>query len=204
MLRVRVPSAGWAGGPGLNTFYFVATVENANTATICVDRVHAALLNLDSIWSNGHTMQVSGEVDQIDSITGDITNTFSVASPALLGPSVTAADELPPATASQVEWVTSTFLAGRRLRGRAYLSPLNRNMFGPLGTIPNASLPPLEAFAGAIVLPLSTDPDMVVWRRPRKAQPLHVPPRAARPGATGKVTSWIIPTKFAVLKSRRD
>lgn len=204
MLRVRVASAGWAGGPGLNTFYFVATVENANTATTCVDRVHAALLDLDSIWANGHTMQVSGDVDQIDSITGDITNTFSVASPALIGPNTSGLGEMPPATAAQVEWVTSTFLAGRRLRGRAFLSPLNFNMSSQAGTIPVASLAPLENFAGAIVLPLSTDPDMVIWRRPRKANATHVPPITARAGATGKVTSWRTPTKFAVLKSRRD
>lgn len=205
MLRVRVVGTGWEGGPSLNTFYFSRPEnEDVDTAVLCIDRVHAALTDASDLWPSNVPHQVTTEVDVLDFVTGEIEDTLSpdpVASVPGGGPDTS---RMAPHTALLLRLNTATFLAGRRVQGRTFISPLYSAMTDGSGA-PTATAVTLgEAFGEALIDEGGTALHAVVWRRPRVAVPEAEPPITARVGAIAPITSVTVPTKFAVLRSRRD
>lgn len=205
MLRVRVSSTGWAGGPGLNTFYFNDITEDSNSASNCVARVHDALSSCTGIFPTQIEHVVIPDVDKLDPINGEIVATFSVSPLAPIVGGSLSTDMLPPATAVLVKLGTNVFVEGRRIRGRAFFSPLASNNSSGLGVPTTLVAPNVDAFGAAMLNKGVTTPDLVVWQRPRAADPLHKPkPVTARDGHTAVVTAFSTPAKFSVLRSRRD
>lgn len=194
MLRVRVASSGWDGGPGLNTFYFSGTTENAADAQVAHDRVRAALAaSFNGIWANRVTGIVAADVDVINASNGQITNTHTVtASAAVLGTS--GASILPTSTALMLRLGTGGYVGGRKVRGRVYVSPMG------LGVADNNGAPVIglsvgvAAFANAMTFEMTNGVQWVVWHRPK----LGVG------GLALNVTTCTFAPKFAVLRSRRD
>lgn len=206
MFRVRVAGSGWTGGPGLNTFYFTQDTDSyiLSGAQLAHDRVHAAFVDSAGLYPNTHTRVVSPLVDVLDPVTGEITNTFTVTPSANVPGTGPDASMSAPATALMVRFLTSTFLSGRRLQGRAFLSPLYSQMTDGAGT-PTATAIGHGQALGAALLDVGIEQvNLVVWRRPRVAKPEATPPVTARVGATGLVVAYSTPDKFAVLRSRRD
>lgn len=194
MIRVRTTISGWSGGPGLGTQYFVTPLQDAAAALRCATYVHDLWATaLSGMFVNSVALTVQPEVDVLDSATGAITNTFSVAPPAVVagagGPNIA-----PPALAALLKLGTDTFVAGRRVRGRSYLSPLADGVIGLDGEI----LPAIANGKGAVleVMNAATEPGdlWVVWHRPK----------LKLGGLAAPITSTSMPTKIAVLTSRRD
>lgn len=203
-MRCRAVLSGWQGGPGLMTFYFTGTTEDAADAGICVDRVHAALVAGAGLWNRQIRLQVSGDVDVITPSTGAITNTLSVPPPAVIVGAENDDTFAPFATAQLLAIKTGTFLAGRRLQGRMFLSPLGGNMLEGNGTASIASTTAATTLGNVLYARIAAgDPGWSVWRRPRAARVLPTP-LPARAGDVGLVTSWLAKDKLAVLRSRRD
>lgn len=204
MMRVRVTVSGWSGGPGLQTFYFTDASETNTEAGHCVTRVQAAIDSLKELIPPTVTYQVQSNVDVMNPVNGDITaSLIGTTQPAIVG---TAAGglHLPPSVALVIRLHTDTFLAGRRLQGRAFISPLSTNNSTAVG-IPAAAVHTIVNNFGNILNDTgSTSPLPVIWRRERLAVPTAVPPVTHRDGTTGRMTTSSLKPTFGVLRSRRQ
>lgn len=194
MLRVRMALTGWPGGPGLSTFYFDATTDDVVSAARAVGCVQSAVTgHWKNVWPLTVHAQVSGDVDVIDRETGDITDTLSVDIPASVA-GAGASEYAPIATALVLSLTTGTFIAGRRLRGRIFFSPVANNMVQADGTPMTTAIGFIEG-GGADVLEFLTEGDAwVVWHRPVNGAG----------GQTGRIVSSVCHDKFGILRSRRD
>ena len=125
MYRVRVTGTGWTGGPSLNTFYFTSGSYDAAGALSVVGHVRSVwAATIANLFPSGDTYQVLGDVDVVDPANGNVTDTFSVAPPAVVPGS--AVNTLAPIVAAALlQETTGLFLSGRRLRGRAFFSPIS-------------------------------------------------------------------------------
>lgn len=204
MMRVRVRGDGWQGGPSLNTFYFTAAPEDAASAKAAYDRVHAAFVSGNALFPQSVTHTVLPEVDFVLPATGDIVATVAVNGLAVItGASVTNSI-MPPSIAMLLRLTTATYLEGRRIQGRAFLSPVTQTAAADADGTPSPSLISAATQFGNTLKGLAgTVPPLVVWRRPRIAA-VGPPVVTARVGSTAEVTGVSVPDKFASLRSRRD
>jgi hypothetical protein len=194
MLRVRVVGTGWTGAPGLNTFYFgITATPDAGDLQDVYDRVRGFFTGVAAIFENDTTWTVDTAVDELDPATGVLIGSATVGTPgaAVVG---TGTDGLAPTSSMcTLALGTNTFIAGRRLRGRAFLGPLNK------GAIVNGSFS-----SSAIAIVDGVAPDLsdtsngaavnVVWHRPV----------GGTGGSVGDVTAWQSRSALGVLRSRRD
>jgi hypothetical protein len=93
-----------------------------------------------------------------------------------------------------VTWKTDAVLAGRRVRGRTYLGPLQIGVNEADGSPAAAALALAETFATEWTDNGLTDTFAVVWHRPV----------GGAGGTAEDITGHQIRDKFAVLRSRRD
>lgn len=210
MYRVRAASTGWAGAPGLNTFYFLRSADPAQAtesdATLCANRVRDAFTATNTLWPTQWTVQVSSEVEVLAISTGNLIDSFSVPPIAAIS-GVSQAGFGPLPACMLVRLKTNTFSDGSRLQGRAFLGPIIP--ISEANGTPNAGGVAAVAGFGAALLDVGVNggPSVCVWRRPREAKPvsvLHPNGVTARAGMAAAVTSTSAPDKFAVLRSRRD
>ena len=204
MYRVRVASTGWNGSPGLNTFYFsnIATPDSSDSthADTCVALVQAALAAHTDIFPADHIFTVSPVVDVIDPINGELLDSYAGSAPADIHGSGTG--EYGPQAAMVVgSLLTSSFVGGHRVRGRAFWGPL-KALNDADGT-PTADLVASVEGLRTTLTSGGTDVKSVVWSRPRTAVPLRVPPITARDGSAQPTTAISVRDSWAVLRSRR-
>lgn len=194
MLRVRTTLAGFVGGPGLHTAYFVCDTEDVAAATRCREHVRDLFTNAyAAALSNSITWLVQTDVDEITSADGHTINTFSV--PAVLsGNGTGGASVAPPAVAMLVRLNTGTWVGGRRLQGRTFISPLGPSVPEVDGTVVNTFLATKNIALAALLAGLPATDQYHVWHRPV----------SGAGGYTGRITSMVIQDKIAVLTSRRD
>jgi len=194
MLRVRVELTGWDGAPGLMTIYFETPLQNTAAATRVVANVRTYMNSpLASYWPSSVNAQVSGDVDVIDAATGAITDTLSVTPPAIVNGAGTAAFA-PVSTAALLRLITSTYIAGRRVRGRVFISPLTPATIGTDGNLDAGAAVDLGDRMGYLEDLLDAGDFTVVWHRPK----------GGAGGQACRVTSTTAGLKMAVLTSRRD
>lgn len=194
MLRVRATTQGWEGGPGLHTAYFDPATEDAASALDAVTCVHSSLSYANNLFPSSWTAQVSGDVDVINPGTGTITNTISVTAPGLVSGAGGTGGLLPPATALNVRLSTAAFIAGRRLRGRVFLSPMTITAMDGAGTPTAAAIAYGMGYGGILKDNAGVAGPGVVWHRPV----------GGAGGECEPIASVTVPDKFAVLRSRRD
>lgn len=205
IMRVRAVSSGWAGGPGLNTFYFIsgdAGGAPADTdAQLAHDRVHNAFDAGDLLYPNTWTMTVNPNVDVLTTETGDLVNSFSV-TPSAVIPGANSIQFGPIAAMNLLRLNTSTYSDGSRLQGRAFLGPSIKD-YDANGTPVAGVLALVQTIGDELLDPgVGGVPKLVVWRRPRAAS-AGPPVVTARAGSYGIVTSTAAPDFYAVLRSRR-
>jgi hypothetical protein len=194
MLRVRVTLDGWSGGPGLSTFYFTATTEDAAAAARVRGYVQTYMVEAVKGQSfNGMTWTVQPEVDLITSADGHITNTF-VGTASLTGTGTGGAGEAPPSVALLGKLTTATFIGGHRLRGRTFVSPLASGVLDTTGQFSATALGFYASGVATFLAAIGSGDALVVWHRPK----------AGSGGASGVVTGMAGQRKLATLKSRRD
>ena len=194
MLRVRAALTGWQGAPGLMTWYLSTTADDATTALACVANVRARLqAAVAQVWPTEVYAQVAGEVDVINAASGDITDTLVVAAPAVVQ-GAGAGTQAPPATAIQIRLRTASFVAGRRVQGRQFISPLDSSAIQADGTPTAGAVTAILQYVGDLAANWPSGTTQVVWHRPVEGSG----------GLACDVIGVIVPDKFAVLKSRRD
>ena len=193
--RVRVGCAGFPGGPGVSTFYFLdlATALASLATYYGVVKDHTP---------PDVTFTVESIGDIIEDTTGAIVGTWNQPLvPTIAGVAVGA--YAAPTGAAQT-WLTDGIVAGKRVRGRTFLVPLASGTFQTDGTLDNPTAASI-ALAG-VALVTSQSASFVVWSRPFKGSPavLTRPARPARLGSHHLITGTRVTDKAAVLRSRRD
>lgn len=194
MYRVRIVGTGWSGGPSLNTLYFTSDSSSAADALAVAGHVRAQWYETISyLVPNSVTQNVQGDIDVVDPATGDITDTFSTTPTAgMVGRG--GANSAPIVAAGVLRLSTALFLAGRRLRGRAFLSPLASDKVDTDGTMTTAARGYGDAFGPALMSALTSGQAWVVWHRPK----------AGTGGVASAVVTATLNDKIGELRSRRD
>jgi hypothetical protein len=196
MYRVRVATSGWTGGPGLSTFYFQGstdpTAADDSGAQACVDRVQVGIAGVLGLFPTVHTWAIEAVVDVLTASTGALTASYAV-DPGTDQNGVNALGYGPTAAMICSSLITSSIVAGKRLRGRTFWGPPCTGGDGN-GTPSATAVAACQAATEALMTHGAGEPDLVVWHRPV----------SGAGGSTGVVESVFTRDKFAVLRSRRD
>lgn len=184
---------GWTGGPGIMTFYSSTLGgETGTTASTLASATNAAVLQIQGDFPTGWTATGDTSVDDIDASTGNLIGTHTVSAWTRTGGS--SAGFGPLAVGGCVTWLTATYLGGRRVRGRTFVSPVASEFQDADGTPKSNLLTSLNSFGSAWVGAMGSGQSPVVWHRPV----------GGSGGLAVPIVSYSVRDKFAVLRSRRD
>lgn len=185
MMRYRV---NWTGdgivGAAVGTFYSNGTTDG--DAEQFADSL-AGFINqcVAEVGGGNLSGAVENEVDVINPATGLITSQHAVTPTA---PAVATDTALSPkATQALISWNSSTFLGGRRVKGRTFIPCVKTAAVDANGNMGTAFA---NALASAATTFLSAVVEPVIYSRTNLQQVF--------------ITSASVPTKLAVLRSRRD
>lgn len=201
ILRVKARWSGFVGSPGYTVLHFrdFGTGEGEGTdptqqhAVDAVARTRTFFNAFSGSLPSVARVQVEGEVDLIESTTGELLNSFAVPAPAIVAG--TASGVFAASTGAVVNWRTNGVRNGRRLRGRSFIVPLGGIAQSGTGTLNPSVRDQLQLAANALAASTAS-PDLVVYGRPSA--------RGAADGQFSVVTSTQVPDLLAVLRSRRD
>lgn len=195
LYRVRAVLSGWpSGGPGVSTHYFHDTVVLDDTsAQLAADRVKNSFIAARNLFTAAFVWTVQSQVDKIDSENGDVVATIGVTGSTGVGGS--GSGFAPTPIALMVRFETDLFIAGHRVRGRTYLSPLDASMTENDGTPSATALAHGNTFATSMEDAGTTTLDHVIWHRPKPGQ---------SDGQFATISGHVVPNKYAILRSRRD
>jgi len=200
LYRVRAVGSGWNGGPGLATFYFLASpTATTPEALEGAARVRAYLLGMQTLMPLNIQWDVLENVDLLDVATGDLTGGFTVATQAAVIGSG-ANPTYPIASAFLGRLGTGAIVAGRRLTGRTFFSPTIGASYDGAGQFTAGAQTSFTNALAKLTTQIVTPLSAVVWSRPFAGSPT-VPARA---GTNAVVTGVSTTPKPAVLRSRRD
>lgn len=207
MYRVRSVWSGGVGLPGYTNFYWSSIGDDG------VINVADALVNVKAFWEAIKGLlppvlriDVDNNVDVLDPVTGNLTSVITRTEGGTVTPVANSAlDGYSAPSGACVTWSTPDFVGGHRVKGRTFLVPLSKAVFDTTGSIQTGNLDTIRAAAlGLYTKGVTGTADMVIWHRPRKANPLAVPPVAAAPGSQHLVNGHSVADKAAILTSRRD
>jgi hypothetical protein len=191
MLRVVTTMTGLAGAPYYSTQYFGG--DTSGEAIAAADAVAAFWTSLVGFITNGLTIQVGPEVDNLNAATGLVEDTFPSGSPAAILTGGNA--PLPKATQGLLRLRTNDFVAGRRIQGRIFIPALAND--AQVGGVPsNLMITSLQAAGEDLLTDGAPAGGFVVWHRPNS--------ETSTVGEPALVTSVSVWNQFAVLRSRRD
>ena len=180
--RLRVTWTNWPGAPGYSNFFFSSLTPNSAAVATFFDAIKAQL-------PTGLTIQFPGSGDILSETTGQLTGDWSQTAPtSVVG---TGTGSYPGSCGAVVHWLSSSFVRGRRLRGRTFLVPLSGGSYDSAGSLNTGPQGTFQAAANALVT--ATAGDMVVWSRPG----------LQGAGSVGPVTSARVPDLAVVMRSRR-
>lgn len=178
--------AEWAGPPGAPWFTAMHFEIGGGSAQDAADAARTFLIAFQNHIISTCGISFDQEVLELDSTTGEYTGVSPVVVAAFGG--AAAGDALPQGSSLNVRWRTGSFIGGREVRGRTYISGLVEGD-NAAGGVPSAGI---LATASAAAAALVSDPDsrFAIYSR------THL---ASRP-----VTSGSGSNKWGYLRSRRD
>jgi hypothetical protein len=146
---------------------------------------------------------VQGFVDIVDAATGDLVDQMATAQEPLVIIGTNNAPYGAIACGMLLQLVTNVFVGGRRLRGRAYVSPVCQG--NDQDGSPDAGMSTLVQAIGTALMDVGIGggPELVVWRRPRKNYVGKKGPLPDRPGTVAPVLGTSVPDEYVVMRSRR-
>lgn len=184
LYRIRVTWTGWPGGPGVSTFYSDPDVN------LVRNPLKDLLTSAAAYIPSAIKMTILGQGDTIDDVSGGLVGQWTIGPDLVVqGTNVGGASTT---SGPQIRWNTSGIHRGRHLRGRTYLIPFSAGQTDGLGTLNPA---PATALQNAVnTFTAAAGANMRIWGRPV----------AHAGGSSSPVDSGTVPTKLAVLRSRRD
>jgi hypothetical protein len=207
MCRVTINWTGFLGAPGYTNLYFRDFTGSGEpdqaVADGAVAKVHTWIQAWDDGLPNTVTLTVDPSVEVIEETTGEMTGFFTtVPGSPNVGGSI---GPYSAASGACVNWYTNGIRNGRRIRGRAFMVPIGSNGMENNGTLNGTALTSWRT-ATAVLIDGTGTGDLGVWARPTPIlNPDGTPTGEHNPdGEWSVVTSYSIPDKAAVLRSRRD
>jgi hypothetical protein len=198
IVKVQAIWEGFQGAPGYTNWYGISDGDAAAAANALAPRMRTFFAAMTGVLPSGSSIKVQRLYQVIDSLTGRITAEANLtADPATVNGTQAAAYAA--ASGAVVSWETGAFNdLGHRVRGRTYLVPLT-NTYQSNGTLADVNL---TAFQAAATAAIGGTGGLIVYSRPRKANPEKGIPKAD--GQVNLVTAATVKDKAAVLRSRRD
>jgi hypothetical protein len=212
LLRIKMHWTGFHGAPGYSSFYFrdftdqaqwIPTQEQVNAAAGAVSEF--AFDNRGSLPS-GVTLQVQSDVEIINSVNGNLVDVMSAAAQPAHASTVAAGPGYAGGSGLVINWRTNVVRRNRRIRGRTFLVPLQRECFGPDGTLLPGTINGTKTAAEKLMTGIGY-PDLAVWARPTPVKDPQTGKNTGEyleDGTFGVVTSCNVPDLAAVLRTRRD
>lgn len=196
MYRVTAVSTGWTGSPGFHTFYYQdktdPSINDSASALECATNVQVAIGTNAAMWPTPWNLQVSPTVDIINPANGDLTTSFTVATPSP-NPGGGSGNFGPIPSGIVTHYLTDDIVNGHRVRGRSFWVPVD-NQSDTDGT-PTATMIG-QANSLSTMLEETTHCNQVVWHRPTTS--------GGTDGSAHVVTGHQVRDTFCVLRSRRD
>jgi hypothetical protein len=204
LYRIRTLWTGFAGAPGYSNHYFVTTDPLAAGAQTAANDLKAFWNVCQNVLPNVVTLTIDPAVATIDEVSSAQIDEVALSSPPAANTGIVAGPYASPAGMC-VTWNTSSFLYGRRVRGRTYVVPIASSSYATGGVLTSTIVSATQTAAQALIAGTS---NFVVYTRKREfkaADPAKGTKEVSeRPGAFSAVTSALVRPKVAVLTSRRD
>lgn len=188
LLRLTTVWEGAPGLPGYTNFYGHHNgVSAQDVADQFADDIHDFWNTVNGYLPAAVSVTISPTWQSIAEATGDVQAEGQVASPPALVQG-TWGGVWAGNCGVAVDWHTSTFISGRRLKGRTYLVPF-ANVFEYNGTLVSTAI---TAIGDAATTLYTGSTNMVVWHRPV----------GGAGGSSAQITSVSISDRVAILRSR--
>lgn len=194
-----VDQAGDIGGNGISRFYWIIGSANTDILPSHVDEVHNAIrafyAELASLLPPSMSYTIQPDVNVIDLQSGQLVTVVAggVAQPAVHGLAPTG--PYPAGVGARINWVTTTVLNGRRVRGAVFIAPLSSQAYEADGAILGTAQQLLVSSAGTLVLAIEgLGGNLSVY---------HRPPKGEITGMICPIHAWKVGTTPASLRSRR-
>ena len=207
MARVTIDWTGFLGAPGYTNFYFrdfqgAGEIDQA-IADGAVAKVHTWIQAWDDGLPNTVTLTIDPSVEVIEETTGELIGFFTTVpgSPNVGGSTA----PYSAASGACVNWYTDGVRNGRRVRGRTFMVPIGSNGMENNGTLNGTALNGWRTASATLIAGAGVG-DLGVWARPTPILDVDGNPTGEHnpDGIWYAVTSYTIPDKAAVLRSRRD
>jgi len=193
ILRVVAQWGGFPSAPGFTNLYFDSAIVGTPSANEAAARARQLFEAMKGQFPDGVTITISPQVAEIDDATGQQQDEFTATTTGLPVPGTGVANRSAPSGAC-INWRTSTFVNGRRLRGRTFLVPLSTNAYQTDGTLEAGTLTVLRAAAVAYLTDaVGPSAKPVVWHRPI----------GGAGGSSALITASAVTDVAAILTSRR-
>jgi hypothetical protein len=182
---------GFTGAPGWVRMKFLGSlnVADANTAAA---NMRTWLTSISTLGPTGSSLSCDSTVGIFGDFgdqTGEISLTTIPSAVTCTGTGAYAGG-----AGAVVNWLTSAFHAGRKVRGRSFLVPLTQGAFQTDGTLLGGVQTSLQAAAQALA---TSSPTPVVFSK-------KGPAGGPFTNVTAVVTGATVPDRTAILRSRRD
>jgi hypothetical protein len=212
MLRVKLAWSGFQGGPGVTSFYFNQLSDNLlweptqAEVDACAAGVTAFATALQSTVAPGVVLQTQTDCEVVLDEDGHLINILQAAPQAAKPSTAAAGAGYSGASGVVVNWRTSTIRKNRRMRGRTFIVPCQRDVYQGDGTLAVGTITGVNNAAAALSTQFA-GPKLGVWGRPTRVKD---PVTGKATGETipdglwGPVTATNVPDLAAVLRSRRD
>lgn len=191
ILRITAQWSGFRGAPGYSNFFFQGQSADEEDALAHAQAVQAFFTSASRWMPSGLSISIQPIASNVDETNGQTVGEVDFEPPA----SVSGGSEATYSAASGavVNWNTTAYRNGRRVRGRTFLVPLASDAYDAQGDLNAAVINDIRDGAQALIANPGPVP-MVVWSRPVNGAGGQIAP----------VTSASVPDLGAVLRSRRD
>lgn len=189
--RVTAQWRGFRGAPGYSNFFFHGAVADEQPNEAMATAVATFFRAFNQLFPEDLTIGIAPTIDSIDETTGQLVGQADVTPPPTVAGGGSA--NYSAASGAVVNWLTSGFVGGRRVRGRTFLVPLSSAVYDAAGDLTNAARTAISDAANALVADSATT-GMVIWSRPR----------GGGGGSIHDVDGATVPDLGAILRSRRD
>jgi len=183
-----------SGGIGYTTFY-------GTQAGGAQPSFAAFWAGVKPYLNTGITVHIPNTGDVIDPTNGKKTGVWGSGTASdVVG---TSPNQFSAPSGASIRWGTGAFVNGKNVHGRSYLVPLVVSAYGMDGKLLPSVATALQAAANSLWV--SNGTVLRVWHRPVYTKPTdNTPPVLITPGSDYAINSCTVPTKVAILRTRRE
>ncbi|AXH79089.1 MAG: hypothetical protein [Circular genetic element sp.] len=191
ILRITAQWQGFRGAPGYSNFFFAGQAADQEQPAAHALAVRTFLAECAGYMPSSVNINIQPTASNIDETNGQVIGEVGFEAPGSVSGS--GGTNYSAASGAVVNWNTTSFANGRRVRGRTFLVPLSSSAYDSQGDLASAPLTGIRNAARDLVASPGPAP-LVVWSRPR----------GGAGGTDHVVTSASVPDLAAILRSRRD